>query len=77
MSISSCIVGRAQETFAREGMQELLNKWGLDPEYTPIVFVCLGYISGEYPQIKMRHEGWAIFVGDSAQCKGELALVKD
>lgn len=32
LGISSCIVGRAQETFAREGMQELLNKWGLDPE---------------------------------------------
>ncbi len=65
LGVSSCIVGRAEATFAREGMQELLDKWGLDPEYTPIVFVCFGYIDGEYPQIKPRYEGRAIYISDS------------
>ena len=28
----------------------------------PIVFVCLGYISGDYPKIKARNEGRSIFI---------------
>lgn len=62
LGVSSVIVGRAEATFSKPGMQELLDKWGLDPEYMPIVFVCLGYIDGPYPAIKARNEGRAIFV---------------
>ena len=62
LGVSSVIVGRAEATFSKPGMQELLDKWGLDPEYMPIVFVCLGYIDGPYPAIKARHEGRTIFV---------------
>lgn len=62
LDVSSVIVGRAEATFSKPGMQELLDQWGLDPEYMPIVFVCLGYIDGTYPPIKPRHEGRAIFV---------------
>jgi hypothetical protein len=43
-------------------MQELLDGWGLDPDYMPIVFVCLGYINGDYPKIKARNEGRSIFI---------------
>ena len=62
LGVSSVIVGRAEATFSKPDMQELLEKWGLDPEYMPIVFVCLGYIDGPYPAIKARHEGRTIFV---------------
>lgn len=62
LGVSSVIVGRAEATFSKPGMQELLDKWGLDPEYMPIVFVCLGYIDGPYPPVKPRNEGRAIFV---------------
>lgn len=62
LGVSSVIVGRAEATFSKPGMQELLDVWGLDPEYMPIVFVCLGYIDGPYPAIKARHEGRTIFV---------------
>lgn len=62
LGVSSVIVGRAEATFSKPGMQELLDQWGLDPEYMPIVFVCLGYIDGPYPPVKARHEGRAIFV---------------
>ena len=62
LGVSSVIVGRAEATFSKPDMQELLDKWGLDPEYMPIVFVCLGYIDGPYPAIKARHEGRTIFV---------------
>ena len=62
LGVSSCIVGRAEATFSDPEMAKLLEKWELDPEYTPIVFVCLGYIDGEYPKIKPRKEGRIQFV---------------
>ncbi len=65
LGVSSCIVGRAEDTFSKEGMQELLDQWGLDKAYMPIVFVCLGYINGEYPAVKQRISGRAIYVSDN------------
>ena len=57
LGVSSVIVGRAEATFDRPEMSVMLDKLGLDPEYMPIVFVCLGYIEGPYPKIKPRNEG--------------------
>ena len=62
LGVSSVIVGRAEATFSKPGMQELLDQWGLDSAYMPIVFVCLGYIDGPYPAVKARNEGRFIFV---------------
>ena len=62
--VSSVIVGRAEATFENNEMKELLNKWGLDEEDIPLVFVCLGYINGEYPKIKPRNEGRVIYVDE-------------
>lgn len=62
LGVSSCIVGRAEDTFAGEQMQALLRKWGLDEAYMPLVFVCLGYIEGSYPAPKPRNPGRAIFI---------------
>ena len=62
LGVSSCIVGRAEATFDNPQMDELLFKWGLDDEYMPLVFVCLGYINGEYPKIKARKEGRTIYI---------------
>ncbi len=62
LGVSSCIVGRAEATFSHPEMAELLTRWALDEEYTPMVFVCLGYINGAYPKVKARKEGrilWA------------------
>jgi nitroreductase len=63
LGVSSVIVGRAEATFARPGMREYLDRWGLDPDYMPIVFVCLGYIDGPYPAVKTRNEGRYLYVG--------------
>ena len=63
LGVSSVIVGRAEATFNQPGMKELLDQWGLDPAYMPIVFVCLGYIDGPYPAVKARNEGRSIYVG--------------
>ena len=56
LGVSSVIVGRAEATFDRPEMSGMLDKLGIDPEYMPIVFVCLGYIEGPYPKIKPRNE---------------------
>ena len=55
MGVSSCIVGRAEATFEKPQVQSLLTDWGLDEEYMPLVFVCLGYIDGPYPTAKPRN----------------------
>lgn len=57
LGVSSVIVGRAEATFDRPEMAGMLDRLGLDPEFMPIVFVCLGYIEGPYPKIKPRSEG--------------------
>lgn len=62
LGVSSCIVGRAEATFSQPEMAELLTQWGLGKEHTPIVFVCLGYINGEYPKAKQRNEGRMLWV---------------
>ena len=62
LGVSSCIVGRAEATFSHPEMTALLPAWGLSDEETPIVFVCLGYIDGEYPKAKQRAEGRTLWV---------------
>ena len=64
LGVSSCIVGRAEATFARDETRSLLAKWGLPEDYVPLVFVCLGYIEGKYPDIKPRREGRGIYIGE-------------
>ena len=63
LGVSSVIVGRAEATFEQPGMQAYLDRWGLDADFMPMVFVCLGYIDGPYPPIKERQEGRAIYIG--------------
>lgn len=64
LGVSSCIVGRAEATFSHTEMNQLLLDWGLDENYIPIVFVCLGYINGDYPKVKPRNEGRVIIVNE-------------
>lgn len=63
LGVSSCIVGRAEATFSNPEIAALLTEWGLDEDYTPMAFVCLGYINGEYPGIKARNEGRTLYIG--------------
>lgn len=64
LGVSSCIVGRAEMTFDHPEIAPLLTQWGLDPEYMPLVFVCLGYINGDYPKVKTRAEGRTLWVSE-------------
>lgn len=62
LGVSSCIVGRAEATFDHPEMAALLDAWGLDEAYMPLVFVCLGYIQGDYPKIKARKPGRTLYI---------------
>lgn len=62
IGVSSCIVGRAVATFSQPEMTSLLDNWGLDDHYIPVVFVCLGYINGDYPNSKARKENRVTFI---------------
>lgn len=66
LGVSSCIVGRAEDTFNRPELAGVAEKWGIGDDYMPLVFVCLGYIDGEYPQPKPRAEGRLIIRDASA-----------
>lgn len=61
LGVSSCIVGRAEATFSQPEMTELLKSWDIG-EFAPMVFVCLGYIDGDYPKVKKRNECRTMFV---------------
>lgn len=65
LGVSSCIVGRAEATFQIPEMAALLPQWGLDEAYTPLVFVCLGYINGTYPHIKPRSPERSLYIGEA------------
>ena len=56
LGVSSCIVGRAEDTFRHPEMEKYA-KWMEEQECVPVVFVCLGYIHGQYPKAKARNEG--------------------
>ena len=54
LGISSCIVSRAEETFAGAERQRLMRDWGVPENYVARCFVILGYCDGEYPKEKPR-----------------------
>ena len=62
LGVDSCIVGRAEATFQNPEIRELWHTWNVDEEYEPLMFLCMGYIDGEYPKAKPRKEGRVIFV---------------
>jgi nitroreductase len=55
--IASCIVARAEETFANPFGEELMRTWGVPENYAPRCFVLLGYCDGAYPAEKPRKAG--------------------
>lgn len=62
LGVDSCIVGRAEATFAIAEMQSLYHSWGVDEDYQPLMFLCMGYIKGDYPKAKPRKENRVYFI---------------
>lgn len=57
LGIGSCYVSRAEETFASELGQRLMQKAGIEKHYKAHVCLCLGYLDGETGTAKPRKEG--------------------
>lgn len=62
LGLASCIVARAEATFASEEGAALLREWGVPPHYAARCFVLLGYCKGPYPAEKPRRPGRAMVI---------------
>ena len=62
LGLGSCIVSRAEKTFASDEGQELLKSWGVPEDYICRAFVTLGYCDGPYPAAKPRRSGRTLII---------------
>lgn len=62
LDIGSCMVMRAQDTFANEFAQQVLKEWNIPPQYEAKVHITLGYRTGQKPKAKPRKDGRIIRV---------------
>ena len=62
LGIGSCWIHRAKEEFESGGGKELLKALGITGEYEGIGHCVLGYVDGEYPDVKPRKDGWVYWV---------------
>ena len=62
LGLGSCIVSRAETTFASNEGQELLKSWGVPEGYICRAFVTLGYCDGPYPAPKPRRDGRTLII---------------
>ena len=54
LGVDSCIISRAEETFALPEGKEFMQEWGVPDTMEAKAFVILGYHEGAYPQSKPR-----------------------
>ncbi len=62
LGLGSCIVSRAEGTFASVEGAKLLRGWGVPESYVCRVFLALGYCDGPYPEGKPRRPGRALII---------------
>ncbi len=62
LGLGSCIIARAEETFANPEGQACLRQWKIPEDYEARCFVLLGYCRGEYPAEKLRKPGRSMIV---------------
>lgn len=58
LGIGSCWIHRAKEEFETEEGKEILKSLGISGEYEGVGHCVLGYVDGEYPDVKERKENW-------------------
>ena len=62
LGIGSCWIHRAKEEFESEEGKELLKSLGITGDFEGIGHCVLGYVDGEYPEIKDRKENTTFWV---------------
>ena len=62
LGIGSCWIHRAKEEFDSAEGKELLKSLGITGDYEGIGHCVLGYVDGEYPEVKSRRENTTFWV---------------
>lgn len=62
LGLGSCWINRATELFAMPEGKALLQKWGIEGEYTGVGNCILGYPDQENPPMKPRKEKYVYYV---------------
>lgn len=62
LGLGSCIVSRAEKTFANPEGVELLREWDVPEGYVCRAFLALGYCAGPYPKGSPRRAGRSLIV---------------
>lgn len=62
LGIGSCWIHRAKEEFETEEGKQILKDLGIEGEYEGIGNCILGYIDGDYPEVRPRKDGYVYFV---------------
>ncbi len=62
LGVGSCIIARAEATFAGERERALQAEWGIGEDYEAQIHVLLGYPDGPCPHAKPRRDGRIIRV---------------
>ena len=61
LGIGSCWIHRAKEEFETEEGKQILKDLGIEGEYEGIGNCILGYIDGDYPEVRPRKDGYVYF----------------
>ena len=56
VGLGSCWIHRAKEEFEMEEFKDLLKDLGLEGDYEGIGHLAIGYIDGEVPAARLRHD---------------------
>lgn len=62
VGVGSCWIHRAKEEFETEEGKALLRSLGITGDYEGIGHCVLGYVDGEYPDVKPRKENWVYYI---------------
>lgn len=65
LGLASCIISRAETTFASLEGQTLLREWNVPESFICRAFLAVGYCDGPYPAAKPRREGRVAIVTSS------------
>lgn len=62
LGIGSCWIHRAKEEFETDEGKQILRDLGIEGDYEGIGHCILGYIDGDYPEVKPRKENYIYYV---------------
>ena len=62
LGLGSCWIHRAKEEFETEEGKQILRNLGIEGDYEGIGHCILGYIDGEYPEVRPRKDNYIYYV---------------